>query len=70
MIWGEWNMNSVRFEALLSSAFQSGELTGRELRLTQEECDYLRRSHPAFSLRLLERSGDKSWYYISWKEAH
>lgn len=53
-------------EHMISQAFCGGEALSRELRLSTEECDYLRRAYPHFELTSLENSGvEKEWYQVS-----
>lgn len=53
------------FERTLSQAFHGGECLRRELRLTREEADYLRKTYPrAQILPMPGPNAEKAWYEV------
>jgi len=53
----------IEFERALSGAFHGGEILRRELRLTEEEADYIRAAWPFARLEPMSGSGQsKAWY--------
>lgn len=61
-------MPTIEIEALLSAAFRGGDLRARELRLTDDEADYIR-AHTAAQVVPMGRSGGKGWYEITFRGA-
>lgn len=53
----------IDFERALSDAFHGGETLCRELRLTEEEAQYIRTAWPFARLEPMSGSGEsKAWY--------
>lgn len=57
-------MEHAAFDRLLSSAFHGGELTRRELRLSDEQARFLAEHYPA----TVEAMGEQ-WYQVTFEEA-
>ena len=66
-------MTTIEINALdrdLSAAFHGGERLTRELRLTDEEADYLRKSCPhAHLIPLPGPKSEKAWYQVQMASA-
>lgn len=58
-------MEHAAFDRLLSSAFHGGELTRRELRLSDEQARFLAEHYPATVTPLGEQ-----WYQVTFEEAN
>lgn len=58
-------MNHAEFDRLISSAFHGGELTRRELRLSDEDARFLAEHYPATVTPLGEQ-----WYQVTFEEAN
>ncbi len=61
-------MTTIEIESKLTAAFRGGEVRSRELRLTEDEADYIR-AHYAAVLTPQGESGGKSWYEITFRGA-
>ncbi len=61
-------MPTIEIEAMLSAAFSGGDLRARELRLTDDEADYIR-THTAATVVPMGSSGGKGWYEITFRGA-
>lgn len=59
-------MTTIELEHKITAAFHGGDLRSRELRLTDEEADYIR-AHTAASVTPLGESGGKGWYEITFR---
>lgn len=56
-------MTTIELDRTLSDAFHGGETLCRELRLTEEETEYIRAAWPSARLEPLGGpSGGKAWY--------
>lgn len=58
-------MEHAAFDRLLSAAFHGGELTRRELRLSDEDAQYLADHYPA----VVQPMGEQ-WYQVSFEGAN
>ena len=58
----------VRLEQALSEAFAGGAVRRRELRLTDQEADWLRSRYPVL-VRPIGPGGEKNWYEITFQGA-
>lgn len=61
-------MTTIEIENKVSAAFRGGEVRARELRLTDEEAEYIR-AHYAAVLTPQGESGGKGWYEITFRGA-
>ncbi len=57
-------MEHIEFDRLLSAAFHGGEVTCRELRLSEEDARFLSEHYPA----TVEAMGEQ-WYRVTFEEA-
>lgn len=57
-------MTIIEIERLLSDAFRGGETCSRELRLTDEEHDFICAHYPASVSPIPGPMGEKAWYQI------
>ena len=58
-------MEHAEFDRLLSSAFHGGELTCRELRLSDEDARFLAEHYPTTVTPMGEQ-----WYQVTFEEAN
>lgn len=61
-------MSTIEIENMISEAFCGGEFRRRELRLTDQEAEYIR-THFRADLTSLDRGTEKSWYEIIFRGA-